>query len=191
MTKKIEIAPELIADGKRLYEETDVPIHAIAARMGITRPTLYERIAEWKWTPRRYSSAELVEAVPAAVADEGVPLPSAERPPMPFTEWLPRIVAGQMAAIERTLNVLGPANSAEAERTARILATIARTVQEIKATAEGRVSTDETNNDPVPRDMDVFRETLALRIRSFIDDEQRGAGADNGETPNGDDGTGP
>ena len=79
---------------------------------------------------------------------------------MPFTEWLPRIVAGQMAAIERTLNVLGPANSAEAERTARILATIARTVQEIKATAEGRVSNDETDNDSVPRDMDVFRELL-------------------------------
>ena len=34
MTRKIEFAPELIAEGKRLYEETDVPIHAIAARMG-------------------------------------------------------------------------------------------------------------------------------------------------------------
>ena len=162
---RIAVAPELIAEGKRLYEETDTPVHLIAKHMGMTRSTLHYRITDWKWTRRRTSVAGRAVETPAPVAPPSEPPPL--EPPLPFAERLARVIDAQMQVAERTLKVLGPASSAEAERTGRILALVARTVQEIKATAEGRA--DETDNDPVPGDIDEFREELARRIRGFIE----------------------
>ena len=186
-----QIAPELIAMGKRLYEETDLPVREIAARMGMKRTTLNGRIDEWGWQRRQYSPATPPPA-PARTSDAPAATPAAPTDEqLAFAARLQRVVDAQMAVIERTLTVLGPANSAEAERTTRILATISRTVQEIVATAQGSTTSNETDTDSVPRDMDAFRETLALRIRSFIEDEQRSAGADSGEAPERDVGSGP
>ena len=185
-TQRIEIAPELVAEGKRLYETTDLPIHDIAARMGLTRGTLNNRIREWKWTRRRYSASVTSATAPispppaAAVAFEPTAsVPAADAPPLPFAAWKARVIAAEMAAIDRTLAMLGPASSAEAERTARILAMITRTVQDIQTTAEGQTSTNETDDDPVPSDIDEFRLALAQRIRAFIAGKRR-SGADGG-----------
>ena len=187
---KIEVAPERIAEGKQLYEETDMPLHEIAARMGLRRRTLNNRIVEWNWTRRRYTRGgteaeqDAVASMPAirasAIAAPASKVSPAE-PALPYAARLQRIVDGQLAVIERTLKVMGPASSAEAERTARTLATISRTVQEIKATAEGRMSSDEADDDPVPRDIDEFRRELARRIRGFIEARRNGAGGFSGE----------
>ena len=85
----------------------------------------------------------------------------------------------ELAVIERTLKVLGPASSTEAERTTRILAALSRTVQEIKASAEGQAG-DEADDDAVPGDIDEFRETLARRIRGFIEARTGNAGGGDG-----------
>jgi hypothetical protein len=78
-----------------------------------------------------------------------------------------RVLIVEMAVIERTLKVLGPASNAEAERTTRILASITRTLQDLQATADGQ-KRDEADNDTVPGNIDEFREELARRIRGFI-----------------------
>ncbi len=195
MTVRKIIAPELIAEGRRLYEETNTPTREIAALMGITRGTLDNRIAEWKWTRRRYS-APAPATVPAAAAAEtrpsgtppaetaasdAGPRLAADEPPLAFAARVQRVLEAQMALIERTLNVLGPANSAEAERITRILAMISRTVQDIQASAEGQTSSDETDDDDVPGDIDEFREELARRIRSFVDAKRAGSGGVHGD----------
>ncbi len=192
---RIAVAPELIAEGKRLYEETDTPVREIAARMGLTRATLNDRIADWKWARRRASDAELppapVDRAPSATAAPAPSEPPPAGPPLPFPERLRRVIDAQMQVAERTLEVLGPANSAEAERTSRILALVSRTVQEIKATAEGQTPADDANDDAISRDIDEFRETLARRIRGLIDARRNGAGGLGGEIAAGDDGAGP
>jgi hypothetical protein len=114
-------------------------------------------------------------AAPVEIAS-GDALP-AEESPMPFAERLQRVVNAQMEVIERTLSVLGPASDAEAERTARILATLSRTVQEIVATAEGDTDPDAADDDAEPRNIDEFRNELARRIRAFVEAE----GGDTGE----------
>jgi len=163
---RIAVAPELIAEGKRLYEETDTPVHLIAKHMGMARATLHYRITDWKWTRRRTSVAgRAVETAAPAAAPPGEPPPL--EPPLPFAERFRRVIDIQMQVAERTLKVLGPANAAEAERTGRILALVSRTVQEIKASAEGRA--DEAHRDSIPGDIDEFREELARRIRGFIE----------------------
>ena len=166
--KKKEIAPELLAEGKRLYEETDTPVHLIAKRMGIARSTFNYRIVDLKWTRRRASDdARAAELPPPGAGTIPPSAPPPFEPPLPFAERLRRVLDAEMQVAERTLKVLGPASAAEAERTGRILALVSRTVQEIKATAEGRA--DEADDDAVPGDIDEFREELARRIRGFIE----------------------
>ncbi len=50
-----------------------------------------------------------------------------------------------------------------------------RTVQEIKATAEGRIPANEADDDPVPVDIDEFRLALAGRIEAFVASERTAA----------------
>jgi hypothetical protein len=52
--RRIEIAPELVAEGKRLYEQTLTPIADIAAMMGVCRETLNNRSCEWGWKHRAW-----------------------------------------------------------------------------------------------------------------------------------------
>jgi hypothetical protein len=209
MTVKKVIAPERIAEARRMYEESDAPTREIAAFLDMSRGTLDNRITEWGWTRRRYSAAKPPAAdaaaavqtdvppdskqadapetpAPAPAADAGNSVAAApafaeagEPPPaevpLPFAQRMQRVLEGELAVIERTLKVLGPASNAEAERTTRILAAISRTIQEIQATAAGQTSSHETNDDPVPGDIDEFRETLARRLQGFIEAQREEA----------------
>jgi len=190
MPARKHVAPELIAEGKYLYEETLTPTDEIGTRMGLSRSAFYLRVKEWKWKRRRYSSggieAEQAAAVCATAASEPVVAQQAAEklttePPLAFAERLRRVIDAQMQVAERTLKVLGPASSAEAERTSRILAMVSRTVQEIQATAEGQTSFHETDDDPVFIDIDEFREELARRIRSFVDARRSRSGGTDGD----------
>ena len=178
MPARKHVAPELIAEGKYLYENTLMPIHTIGAKMGLSRTAFYLRVKEWGWTPRRYScggAGETQFAAPEAAAEPAA-APDEPAEVLPFAQRLQRVLDGELAVIERTLKVMGPASNAEAERTARILAAISRTVQEIQATAEGQTSSDEADDDAVPRDMDEFRCELARRIHGTIEARRTGAG---------------
>jgi hypothetical protein len=193
MPCRIELSPERIAEGRHLYEHTDMPVHAIAARLGMSRWTLKNRLIEWGWQRRYYSKGEGLAPIrsrepapiepPPAIADSAATIapPPADEPPLAFAERIKRVRDAEMAVIERTLKVLGPASNAEAERTTRILAMISRTVQEIQASAEGQTSSDETDDDTVPGDIDEFREELARRIRAFVDAKRAGPGGVHGD----------
>ena len=77
--------------------------------------------------------------------------------------------------------VLGPSGKADAEQSARTLASIARTLREIAALnrPEQETPPDEATHDPIFIDIDEFREELARRIRSFVDARRiRSRGAD-------------
>ncbi|HZT26701.1 MAG TPA: hypothetical protein VFA57_13465 [Pseudolabrys sp.] len=192
MAYRIALSPELTAKVRYLYEETDVPVHEIAKMAGMSRGTLNSRVGPWGWTPRRgrkhvlpaQAAAEL-----AATAEAAVPAPF--EPPLPHAERMRRLIDAVLQVAERTVRVLGPRTAAEAERTGRILALVSRTVQEMNAVAQGHITADEADSDSVPRDMDEFRETLARRIRMFIEDESGAAGAGGGEAADEPDGRRP
>jgi hypothetical protein len=178
--RRIEIDPELMAQCRQLYENTLTPTRDIAIKMGLSRNTLDNRIAEWKWQRRKYTSGEPGADAPGtdvAVAERAPPpVQSNVQLPADFAGRLQRIINAHCEAVERTIKVINPQNDAEAERSTRTLATIARAIAEITATATaaGQLSPNEADDDPVPRDIDEFRFELARRIRGFIEARQTG-----------------
>jgi hypothetical protein len=189
-TPKIQIAPELIAKGKRLYETTMTTIADIAGFMGIKRRTLENRIVEWNWKRRRQPSGalEIFHAVRGAaiavataeppVANGPKPEPVSEQQRLAIAQRIMSVVEREMDAAERIVNVIKPNDQIEAEHGARTLASVSRTLREIKALTEPDQVTppDETDDDPVPRDIDEFRYELARRIRGFIEARRASAG---------------
>jgi hypothetical protein len=191
-TPKIQIAPELAAEGKRLYETTMTTIADIAALMGVSRRTLENRIVEWNWKRRRQPSGAIdifhaVRGAAAAVATAETPPPEAAiaapalaQQRAALAQRIQNVVEREMAVVERVVNLLGPADEAEAERTVRTLAGISRTLREIAALNQpDEVTPPNETDDDVPRDIDEFRRELALRIHALIDarrdDESGGA----------------
>lgn len=194
--RRIEIAPELIAEGKRLYERTQTPLRDVAARMGISRRTLENRIREWHWRRRRIASRpiELLHAARgaaiAAMTDGEAPATDSKavspQRRAAIAERIQNVVEREMAAIERVLAVIGPLDPAEAEGSARALASIARTLREVAALnlpdEEVKDADDANAADEIPRDMDEFRRELARRLHAIID-AQSGETAGGGHGP--------
>lgn len=88
-------------------------------------------------------------------------------------------VERELSAIDRVLATLGRADSLEAERAARVLASLARTLREIVtlSTPESAAD-DDADDDAIPRDMDEFRRELARRMDAFAS-ARAGAGVRN------------
>jgi hypothetical protein len=110
----------------------------------------------------------------SGVASIAADLPAAR---IALAARLQSVVERELNAVERVLAKVGPSNQGEAERSARTLASISRALREIAAFAKPDEVTppDETDDDPVPRDIDEFRRELARRIRGFIEARRNGA----------------
>jgi hypothetical protein len=187
---KIEIAPEVIAEGKRLYERTQTPLRDIAAYMGITRWTLDDRIREWGWQRRRAPAASVDlhraarGALMVAVTDDAPPSDGQVLPPASqerreaVAARIQNAVESAIGAVERVLDKLDPADAAEAERDGRTLAGVSRTLRELTVANQLPEASPphETDDDPVPSDVDEFRFELVRRIRGFIEARRQGAG---------------
>jgi hypothetical protein len=185
-TPKIQVAPERIAEGKHLYELTATPVPDIAAMMGISRRTLERRVDEWGWArrsaPRIAADRAHVAAPPGGATAGAIAPPTREA----IAERILITVNSELDAVHRVLEKVDPADKGEAERSARTLASISRALQELTAIMkpDGATPPDDTDNDddPVPRDIDAFRDALARRIEEFIEAESGGESAADAET---------
>lgn len=172
---RIDIPQPVMAKGRRLYERTQTPLREIAAAMRISRATLAKRIKEWGW--RR-------SAVPAGDAAAGA------RPDGPLTpqcraalaERIQQAAEREIAAIEQVLTALDRERPDDAEQTVRTLASLSRMLREVAAFNQPgeTIPPHETDDDPVPRDIDEFREALAARIENFV---AAGPGTEEGAVP--------
>lgn len=199
MPAKKQIAPELLAEGKFLYEQTLTSVEEIAARMGLSRATLYVRLPDLGWQRRRYS--------PTAAADESamgqIALPdgaSAPATPAEVAQVLGdadavtvekkaalfarafRAAEAQMDAIEAAMKVLHAA-PAPFERTARALAMLNRSLRDILVLtkADEAVLADEADNHAVSRDLESLRGELAQRLHALMDVQEASESRNPGE----------
>jgi hypothetical protein len=71
--------PELIANGRRRYEESDEPVPSIAADFGVDVRTMNKYVHRWGWTPRSQRQPHGLSLL-ASLCDESKDIP-APRPP--------------------------------------------------------------------------------------------------------------
>jgi hypothetical protein len=190
MPAKREIAPELLAEARRLYEQTLAPVDDITALLRINKDRFYLIVRREGWRKRRARVAtfEFSKVLGAATAgvmvQSSLPgaLQAAGQPMLPeqrvaIAERLMSATEEALDAIKRISARLQPATSAEADANARTMANVSRSLREIAVfiKPDEVKAADDADDDPVPRDIDEFRYELARRIRSFI--EARSAGA--------------
>jgi hypothetical protein len=123
------IPPELIAEAKRLYLRSNVPVVDICALLGLTHFTFYSRIKQWGWPKRSEripvqepSEASLVDAATETSVDgRDVPLrpPPTEGERLALASRLYRLVEAEMAASEAAAARLGSAPDLASEKAVR------------------------------------------------------------------------
>ena len=149
MALKKQIAPELIAEAKRLYEQTLAPVDDIAGMLGLSRTTFYKRVSEGGWRGRRAKlgtfqfTRALSGSAVVAITAEPAEQPRAEidanselvspQQRMALALRIQQVVEREMDAIERILAIIPPSDQIEAEHGARALASVSRMLREIKA----------------------------------------------------------
>jgi hypothetical protein len=195
---KKTFTPEQIEAARLLYENPQTPLDEVAASLKITRRTLEARIAEWGWPPRVASlrnggrarskaagrRAKRTSTARKQPKSKARPQPDAAKRPRRSRETLAvrvqRVVERELDAIDSILSVLGAADSTEAERSARTLASLARALKEVMRLAAPEQASDPDEDDPMPRDLDEFRRELARRIEALAAEAEGQASGDGG-----------
>jgi hypothetical protein len=198
MVAKKEIAPELLAEARRLYEQTLAPVDDIASVLGMTRTPFYKIVNREGWRGRRARSGtfHFARALTADGVTALMPTP-AEQPRAavevnrePVAPWQRNALAQRIMiaaerdidAVERILAKVAPNDPIEIEYSARVVASVARTLREIAALNQPDevTPTDDTDDDPVPLDIDEFRLELARRIHVLVDARRNRQGGGGG-----------
>ena len=166
------IKPKSIAEIRRMYENTNVPVDDLAAMLGVSRRAFYARRVKWGWKLR---IDRIPRVEPPREPDEIEPAQERVRanPASPeFAALLLRarqIVERGLSTVDQIVAQLNPTpeHAEDAERAARALAGFMRTLHEVK-----RLDTPATprqdDNDRGPADDDEFRRELARKIDGII-----------------------
>src|SRR3954464_14545355 len=172
------VSPEQFADGRRLYEQTRRAVADIAAMMGIAERTFFARLRKWGW--RRRTSRIPLSDPERKPMEYAAPIPpaSAGEPPSEtaaVAARIERLVERELTAIEKTVARYGldDEGTGEIERRARVLASLSRTLQEMKRLDASDTRRKE-DNDRGPADNDEFIRGLLRRIEEVAARHQVG-----------------
>lgn len=175
--KAIEHTPEALAQAKHWYEDTGMPVADIARFLDIGVTTFYNRLREtWKWKKRNRRLADL-----DAAAAANVPLEQVRAAAEPAKKTLDKVsmidrvrsaVETEISKIEDVLRRVEGVHlrSSDAERAARTLSTLVRTLKELTALenpgSKGEGTQDGLNGETSDEfsDLEDFRRSLAERL---------------------------
>lgn len=121
--------------------------------------------------------ADRGSGTPKGRASSG-PLDRPAATPEALAQRVQRVVERELEAIDRVLNAIGAADSAEAERSARTLASLARALKEVMRLNAPEETPEADDDDAVPRDLDEFRRELARRLEALAAEETTPAAGD-------------
>ena len=170
MPPLIVIPPEQVAQARHLYEDTSVPVRDLARFLGIGTTTFMRRVKEWQWRPRNRSLADLDAAAKADMPlDEIRKIAEAPMAVLDHVSLVDRVRAAverEIVAIEETLaRVEGVRlRSQDAERAARTLATLVRTLREVGRLEKVSGAEEAGQKEDQFRDLDEFRRELSARL---------------------------
>ncbi len=173
------ITPEMLAQAKRLYVETSVPVEDICTMLGIGTYTFYKRRKVWGWPMR--SKRIPVAAPPSAPDDEeeaaahGHPDDDPPRS-LPLTrERIARLIALLQDSTARELAKLDRIGAKIGERRNDLGAT--KSLLETRASASRmlrelvtmhKLGNADTNDDGFPRSDDELRRELSRKMDAIL-----------------------
>jgi len=114
-------------------------------------------------TPRKRSAVDRLNDRPPPMAD---PLPPPSSPGLELIARVSRAIEHELMQIERIVggHHVPVKQRSEAERRARTLASLARTLNEVKRLRAEEAKPKAADDDAVPRDLDEFRRELSRRL---------------------------
>jgi hypothetical protein len=170
MSKFIVLPPEKIAEVRKLYEGTDVPVRDLASICGLGVSTFIKRTRLWGWKPRRLRMQDYDAAAKEEVESirEAASAASTIAENETLIERVRAAVEREIVAIEAVLARVEGARlrSTDAERAARTLATLVKTLREVAALQRDEKAEDQNVDDSEDefRDLEDFRRELAERL---------------------------
>jgi hypothetical protein len=193
LVAKREISPELLAEARRLYEQTLAPVDDIAGMLRLSRSNFYKRVREGGWRGRRakVGTFQFTRAISAAGAkallapadqpraeiDPTVALATAQQR-LAIAGKIHEVVEQGMEAIKRIMQSVAPADPIQAETSARTVAHVSRALREMQELMQpstpNEKPADDVDDDPTPRDIDEFRRELTRRLQGIIEARRAG-----------------
>jgi CRP-like cAMP-binding protein len=143
------------ADGSVVVDENDS-----AAKDQLTKQRVRRTSARRKDEPSARLKRTAVERI-----DDPPPVTG-----FVLIERVTRAIERELSLIEIIVggNHLKPQQRTEAERRARTLASLARTLGEVTRLRAGQQKAKPADDDAVPRDLDEFRRTLSRRLEQLV-----------------------
>lgn len=169
MPKFIVLPPEKIAEVRKLYEGTDVPVRDLASICGLGVTTFLKRVRLWGWKRRKVRMEDYDKAAKAEVQSirEVAASMVAFAQNESLIDRVRSAVEREIVAIEAVLARVEGARlrSTDAERAARTLATLVKTLREVAALQRDEKPESEAGAEEDEfRDLEEFRAELAERL---------------------------
>jgi hypothetical protein len=178
---RIEVPPEARDEAVRQLR-AGCPVTEVAKGLGICVDTLRRRYPEWGLQDlldaARAKSAQVARN-PAAAPAKRKKRRIKRKPPEALTPAavaarISEAVDRQLEAVEQILLGLQPGELGEAERGARTLAALARTLADLSKIKPGGARTDAGDHEPAaPRNLDELRRALLERLDQAVADQSR------------------
>ncbi|MBX3535333.1 MAG: hypothetical protein KF826_13365 [Xanthobacteraceae bacterium] len=169
MPKFIVLPPEKIAEVRKLYEGTNVPVRDLASICGLGVTTFLKRVKLWGWKPRNYRMRDYdaaaqrdIESI-REIAAPAIAIAENET----LIDRVRTAVEREIVAIEAVLARVEGAKlrSTDAERAARTLATLVKTLREVAALQRDEKPEQASGEgEDEFRDLEEFRSELAERL---------------------------
>lgn len=169
MPKFIVLPPEKIAEVRKLYEGTNVPVRDLASICGLGVTTFLKRVKLWGWKPRNYRMRDYdaaaqrdIESI-REIAAPAIAVAENET----LIDRVRTAVEREIVAIEAVLARVEGAKlrSTDAERAARTLATLVKTLREVAALQRDEKPEQASGEgEDEFRDLEEFRSELAERL---------------------------
>ncbi|BAT61239.1 hypothetical protein GJW-30_1_03796 [Variibacter gotjawalensis] len=180
MIRLKDVSEEKKEEARQRYNETTEPLTSIAEWLKMSPPTFRRRMIEWGgFIPRENARPPMLRSAAAPPQEDNTE-------ELDLATRMQRAAERDLVAVERVAKRLsnGRGQFVEAERVARTLASLTRTLTKIaELRAADAAASPTEDNDDIPTDLDELRRALAARMARLAGDvgvEGRDSGDDAG-----------
>jgi hypothetical protein len=174
MTRHTIISPEKVEETRLLYEAAVVPVRDCMDNIGLKRDAFYALVHTLGWKLRRPPATRRGDAGDASDANETKPAAAEapEIPPVPVgpmmpDELIPKIEAAINREFAHAEHALAHGEPRNAEKTARTMASLVRSLAELKRVqrdAQGDGTHNDGPDEAPARDLAELKAELARRL---------------------------